>query len=101
MEVISKSNLLFSVSDQSNSFVIEYVGMGYWKPLPLASPSIMVSIKALLIISISFLQSLYLKSIFLPPTIAGSSARSSGTVQSRVILENGAWVPHLLGVFTP
>ena len=90
MEVISKSNRLFSVSDQSNSFVIEYVGMGYWKPLPLASPSIIVSIKALLIISISFLQSLYLKSIFLPPTIAGNSARSSGTVQSRVIFENGA-----------
>ena len=75
--------------------------MGYWNPRPLASPSIMISIKALFTISISFLQSLYLKSISLPPTMAGSSARSSGTVQSSVILENGAWVPQRLGVFTP
>ena len=75
--------------------------MGYWKPLPLASPSIMVSMKARFTISISFLQSLYLKSISLPPTMAGSSARSLGTVQSRVILEKGAWVPQRLGVFTP
>ena len=80
---------------------MEYVGIGYWKPLPLASPSIMVSINALLTISISCLQSLYLKSISFPPTIAGSSARSSGTVQSSVILENGACVPQRLGVFTP
>ena len=48
-----------------------------------------------------FLQSLYLKSISLPPTIAGSSARSSGTVQSSVMLENGAWLPQRLGVLTP
>ena len=75
--------------------------MGYWKPRPLASPSIMVSMKALLIRSISALQSLYLKSISLPPTIAFSSARSLGTVQSRVMLEKGAWVPQRLGVFTP
>ena len=51
--------------------------------------------------SISFLQSLYLKSCSLPPTIAGSSARSLGTVQSNVILENGACVPQREGVFTP
>ena len=38
---------------------------------------------------------------YIPPTIAGSSARSSGTVQSSVILENGACVPQRLGVFTP
>ena len=75
--------------------------MGYWNPRPLASPSTMVSMNALLIISISFLQSLYLKSVSLPPTMAFISAMSSGTVQSRVILENGAWVPQRLGVFTP
>ena len=40
--------------------------MGYWNPRPLESPSIMVSINALLTMSISFLQSLYLKSISLP-----------------------------------
>ena len=45
--------------------------MGYWNPRPLASPSIMVSIKALLTISISFLQSPYVKSISFPPTMAG------------------------------
>ena len=33
--------------------------------------------------------------------MAGSSARSSGTVQSRVMLEKGAWVPQRLGVLTP
>ena len=75
--------------------------MGYWNPLPLASPSTMVSIKARLIISISALQSLYLKSISRPPTMAFNSAISPGTVQSRVILEKGAWVPHRLGVLTP
>ena len=37
----------------------------------------------------------------LPPTMAGSSARSLGTVQSSVMLEKGAWVPQRLGVFTP
>ncbi len=67
--------------------------MGYWNPRPLASPSIMVSMNALLIRSISFLQSLYLKSVSLPPTMAFISAMSSGTVQSRVMLEKGAWVP--------
>ena len=75
--------------------------MGYWKPRPFASPSIIVSMKALFTISISFLQSLYLNGISFPPTIAGSSARSLGTVQSRVMLENGAWVPQRLGVLTP
>ena len=89
------------MSDQSKSLVIEYVGIGYWKPLPCASPSIIVSRKARLTISISFLQSLYLKGISLPPTIALSSARSAGTVQSRVMLENGACVPQREGVFTP
>ncbi|MBQ7170816.1 MAG: ribonucleoside triphosphate reductase, partial [Clostridia bacterium] len=44
---------------------------------------------ALFTMSISFLQSLYLKSISLPPTIALSSARSAGTVQSSVMLVNG------------
>ena len=101
MLVISNRSLLFSVSDQSKSLVIEYVGMGYWNPLPLASPSIIVSMNALLIISISSLQSLYLKSISLPPTRAGSSARSAGTVQSSVMLEKGACVPQRLGVLTP
>ncbi len=89
------------MSDQSKSRVIEYVGIGYWKPLPLASPSIMVSINALLTISISALQSPYVKSISLPPTTAGSLARSLGTVQSSVILLKGACVPQRLGVFTP
>ena len=101
MEVISKSRRLFSVSDQSKSFVMEYVGIGYWKPRPLASPSIMVSIKARFTMSISALQSLYLKSISRPPTMAFISAISSGTVQSRVMLEKGACVPQRLGVFTP
>ena len=32
--------------------------------------------------------------------VAGSSAMSAGTVQSSVILENGAWVPQREGVFT-
>ena len=32
LAVISKSRRLFSVPDQSKSFVMEYVGMGYWKP---------------------------------------------------------------------
>ena len=75
--------------------------MGYWKPRPLASPSIMVSMKALFTMSISFLQSLYLKGISSPPTMAYCSARSAGTVQSRVMLLKGAWVPQRLGVFTP
>ena len=57
LAVISNSSRLFSVSLQSKSLVMEYVGMGYWKPRPLASPSIMFSIKALLTISISALQS--------------------------------------------
>ena len=57
--------------------------------------------KALLTIAISSTQSLYLKSISLPPTIAGSSARSFGTVQSSVMFENGACVPQRDGVFTP
>ena len=101
MAVISNRRRLFSVSDQSKSLVMEYVGIGYWNPRPLESPSIMVSMKALLIISISFLQSLYLKSISLPPTMAFNSAISFGTVQSKVMLENGAWVPQRLGVLTP
>ena len=37
----------------------------------------------------------------LPPTIAGLTARSAGTVQSRVIFENGACVPQREGVLTP
>ena len=61
----------------------------------------MISMKALFTISISFWQSPYVKSISLPPMIAGRFLRSFGTVQSRVTLENGACVPHLLGVFTP
>ncbi len=56
-EVISNSSRLFSVSLQSKSRVMEYVGIGYWKPRPLASPSIMISMKALFTISISTLQS--------------------------------------------
>ena len=40
---------------------------------------------ALLIISISLTQSLYLKGIFLPPTIALSSGISSGIFQSKII----------------
>ena len=36
--VISNSRRLFVVSDQSKSDVMEYVGIGYWNPLPLASP---------------------------------------------------------------
>ena len=75
--------------------------MGYWNPLPFASPSIMTSMNALFTMSISFWQSLYLKFWFLPPTMAGSSARSLGTTQSRVMLEKGACVPQRLGVFTP
>ena len=75
--------------------------MGYWKPRPLASPSIMTSMKARLTMSISRLQSLYLKGISRPPTIAGSSAMSSGTVQSSVMFENGACVPQRDGVLTP
>ena len=61
----------------------------------------MISMNALLIISISFLQSLYLKSTSLPPTIQFSSARSFGTVQSRVMFVNGACVPQRDGVLTP
>ena len=56
---------------------------------------------ALLIIFISGLQSLYLNGISLPPTIAFSSARSFGTSQSSVMLENGACVPQRDGVLTP
>ena len=33
--------------------------------------------------------------------MAGRFSRSRGTVQSRVMLENGAWVPQREGVFTP
>ena len=36
-----------------------------------------------------------------PPTMAGISARSAGTVQSRVMLVKGACVPQRDGVFTP
>ena len=50
-------DIIVSYALQSKSRVIEYVGIGYWNPRPLASPSIMISMKALLIISISFLQS--------------------------------------------
>ena len=57
MEVISNSRRLFSVSLQSKSFVMEYVGMGYWKPRPFASPSIMISMNALFTMSISAWQS--------------------------------------------
>ena len=55
--VISNSSLLFSVSDQSKSRVMEYVGIGYWNPRPLASPSIMISMNALFTMSISLWQS--------------------------------------------
>ena len=75
--------------------------MGYWKPRPFASPSIITSMNALFTMSISFWQSLYLKFCGLPPTMAGSSARSFGTVQSSVMFEKGACVPQRLGVFTP
>ena len=75
--------------------------MGYWKPRPLASPSIIISMNARLTISISALQSLYLKSISLPPTMAFSSARSAGTVQSSVMLVKGDCVPQREGVLTP
>ena len=37
----------------------------------------------------------------MPPTIAFNSAKSFGTVQSSVILVNGAWVPQREGVLTP
>ena len=67
----------------------------------MASPSIITSINALLIISISFWQSLYLKSTSSPPIIAFNSAKSLGTVQSNVTLVKGACVPHLDGVLTP
>ena len=33
--------------------------------------------------------------------MAGRFSRSLGTVQSRVMLEKGAWVPQRLGVLTP
>ena len=82
------------------SRVIEYVGIGYWKPRPLASPSIIISMKARFIMSISAWQSPYVKSL----ASADDSrilARSSGTVQSSVMFENGACVPQRLGVFTP
>ena len=39
--------------------------------------------------------------MFLPPTMAGMSFMSSGTVQSRVMLVKGACVPQRDGVFTP
>ena len=61
----------------------------------------MISMNALFTMAISFTQSLYLKFISLPPTIAGSSARSLGTTQSRVMLVNGDCVPQRDGVFTP
>ncbi len=61
----------------------------------------MISIKALLTISISFMQSLYLYGISLPPTKQFKSAISSGTTQSSVILVNGACVPQREGVLTP
>ena len=38
---------------------------------------------------------------YLYEDIQGSSAKSLGTTQSRVMLEKGACVPHLLGVLTP
>jgi ribonucleoside-triphosphate reductase len=81
---------LFSVSDQSKSLVIEYVGIGYWKPRPLASPSNIISMNALLTISISLTQSLYLNFCSTPPTKQFISAKSAGTVQSNVIFVNGA-----------
>ena len=99
--VISNKSLLFSVSDQSKFLVIEYVGIGYWNPLPFASPSIMISMKALFTIAISFAQSLYLKSCSFPPTMQLSSAKSAGTTQSSVMFVNGACVPQRDGVFTP
>ena len=62
---------------------------------------IMTSMKALLTIFISSAQSLYLNGISLPPTMQLSSAISSGTVQSNVMLVKGAWVPQRDGVLTP
>ena len=41
------------------------------------------------------------KSTVSPPMMQYCSARSAGTVQSRVTLVKGAWVPHLEGVLTP
>ena len=80
---------------------MEYVGMGYWKPRPFASPSIMISMNALFTMSISRLHSPYVKSCSLPPTMAGWSRRSAGHTQSSVMLENGACVPQRDGVLTP
>ena len=49
-KTVSYSELKKLISSGS----IEYVGIGYWKPLPFASPSIITSINALFTISISF-----------------------------------------------
>ena len=67
--------------------------MGYWNPRPFASPSIMISMNARLTMSISCLQSPYLKSCLFPPMITYSSARSAGTVQSSVRFDLGAVQP--------
>ena len=56
-------------------------------------PDILIGIVIVLVLSASMstpVSYTHLKFCSFPPTIAGSSAKSAGTVQSRVILENGA-----------
>ncbi len=78
---------------QSKSRVMLYVGIGNVNTRPDASPSVMTSMYARLIMAISTVRSPYVKSTGSPPTRGTSSRRSSGQVQSKVRLVNGVCVP--------
>ena len=81
LAVISKRSLACGVL-QSTFDVILYVGIGYWNPLPFASPASISSMKTWLMMSISFWQSPYVKSTSSPPI------RARNAVERRRDLEN-------------
>ena len=74
--------------------------MGYcWKPRPLASPRHDLDEG---LIDHVHLFAVSVGEVHLPcPHDGGQVLQILGTVQSRVMLEKGAWVPQRLGVFTP
>ena len=74
-----------------------YVGIGKVNGRPCASPSVITSKKALLIISISACKSPYVKSTCFPPINGRCFFKSSGQVQSNVKLINGVCVPQRHG----
>ena len=74
--------------------------MGYWKPRPLRRLD--HDLDERLVHHVHLGLAVPVGEVHLPaPHDGGRFSRSLGTVQSRVMLEKGAWVPQRLGVFTP